>query len=58
MKSREYFLRSDLDTFKRKFKTVCHEQKLESGSLIKKHSEILAQQNKKEYICRIIVKDI
>ena len=58
MKSRDYFLRSDLDIFKRKFKAVCREQKLESGSLIKKYSEILAQQNKKEYICRIIIKDI
>ena len=54
MKHREYFLRSDLDTFKRKFKAVCREQKLE----IKKYNEILAQLDKKEYICRIIIKDV
>jgi hypothetical protein len=58
MKNREHFLRSDLNTFKRKFKAVCCEQKIESTNLIKKHSEILAQQNKKEHICRIIIKDV
>ena len=40
--------------YKSKLKLFCREQKLE----IKKHAEIFAQQNKKEYICRIIIKDI
>jgi hypothetical protein len=40
--------------FKQKYFLFCLEQKLE----IKKYSEILAQLNKKEYICRIIIKDV
>jgi len=40
-------------TYRSKLKLFCREQKLE----IKKYNEILAQLNKKEYICRIIIKD-
>lgn len=54
MKNREYFLREDLDIYKRKFKLVCREKTLE----IKKYSEILAQLDKKAHICRIIIKDV
>ena len=54
MKDREYFLREDLDTFKRKFKSVCREKEFE----IKKYSDLLAQVNNKGYICRIIIKEI
>ena len=48
MKNREYFLRGDLETFKRKFKAVCRETKLE----IKKYSTSLAQLKDNSYICR------
>jgi hypothetical protein len=47
MKDRNYFLREDLDTFKRKFKAVCREKKFESSSLIKKYSDLLAQSKNK-----------
>ena len=47
MKDRKYFLREDLDTFKRKFKSVCREKEFE----IKKYSELLADVDKKTYIC-------
>jgi hypothetical protein len=53
MKNREYFLREDLDTFKRKFKAVCRETKLE----IKKYSDSLAQEENNCYISRIIIKE-
>ena len=53
MKNREYFLREDLDTFKRKFKAVCRETKLE----IKKYSTSLAQEENKCYISRIEIKE-
>ena len=58
MRDRKYFLREDLETFKRKFKLVCREKKLESGSLIKKYSDLLAQNKNNNYICRIIIKDV
>ena len=53
MKNREYFLRGDLETFKRKFKAVCRETKLE----IKKYSTSLAQEENKYYISRIEIKE-
>ena len=53
MKNREYFLREDLDTFKRKFKAVCRETKLE----IKKYNNSLAQEENKCYISRIEIKE-
>ena len=53
MKNREYFLREDLETFKRKFKAVCRETKLE----IKKYSDSLAQEKNKLYISRIEIKE-
>ena len=53
MKNREYFLRGDLETFKRKFKTVCRETKLE----IKKYNNSLAQEKNKLYISRIEIKE-
>ena len=52
MKNREYFLREDLLTYKRKFKLVCREKTLE----IKKYNEILAQVKDNSYICKRIVK--
>ena len=42
MKNREYFLRGDLETFKRKFKAVCRETKLE----IKKNTALLLHKKK------------
>jgi len=57
MRDREYFLRENLDTYKRKFKLLCREKKLESGSLINKYSDLLAQNKNNSYICRIIIKD-
>ena len=51
--NREYFLRGDLETFKRKFKAVCRETKLE----IKKYSTSLAQEENKCYISRIEIKE-
>ena len=54
MTNREYFLREDLLTYKRKFKLVCREKNLE----IKKYNEILAQLKDNSYICRIIIKEI
>ena len=53
MKNREYFLREDLETFKRKFKAVCRETKPE----IKKYSTSLAQEENKCYISRIEIKE-
>ena len=53
MKNREYFLRGDLETFKRKFKAVCRETKIE----IKKYSNSLAQEENKPYISRIEIKE-
>ena len=47
MKDRKYFLREDLDTFKRKFKSVCREKEFE----IKKYDESLADVKKVKYIC-------
>ena len=52
MKNREYFLREDLLTYKRKFKLVCREKNLE----VKKYSEILAQVKDNSYICGGIIK--
>ena len=52
MKNREYFLREDLLTYKRKFKLVCREKNLE----VKKYNEILAQVKDNSYICKRIVK--
>ena len=52
MKNREYFLREDLLTYKRKFKLVCREKNLE----VKKYNEILAQLKDNSYICRGIIK--
>ena len=52
MKNREYFLREDLLTYKRKFKLVCREKNLE----VKKYNEILAQVKDNSYICRGIIK--
>ena len=54
MKDRKYFLREDLDTFKRKFKSVCREKEFE----IKKYSDLLAQDKNNSYISRIIIKEI
>ncbi len=54
MKDRNYFLRGDLDTFKRKFKAVCREKEFE----IKKYSDLLAQNKNNSYISRIIIKEI
>ena len=51
MKNREYFLREDLDTFKRKFKAVCREK--EFG--IKKYSNLLAQSKINTYISQILI---
>ena len=53
MKNREYFLREDLETFKRKFKAVCRETKLE----IKKYNNSLTQEKNKLYISRIEIKE-
>ena len=50
MKNREYFLREDLDTFKRKFKSVCREKEYK----IEKYSDLVVQNKNNEYICRII----
>ena len=52
MKNREYFLREDLLTYKRKFKLVCREKNLE----VKKYNEILAQVKDNSYICKGIIK--
>ena len=52
MKNREYFLREDLLTYKRKFKLVCREKNLE----VKKYNEILAQVKDNSYICGGIIK--
>lgn len=52
MKNREYFLREDLLTYKRKFKLVCREKNLE----IKKYNETLAQVKDNSYICGGIIK--
>ena len=51
--NREYFLRGDLETFKRKFKAVCRETKPE----IKKYNNSLAQEKNKCYISRIEIKE-
>lgn len=42
---------------KSKIRLFCREKKLESGSLIKKYSDLLAQNKNNNYICRIIIKD-
>ena len=44
MKNREYFLREDLDTFKRKFKAVCREKEFK----IEKFGNV----GNNQYICR------
>ncbi len=44
MKNREYFLREDLDTFKRKFKAVCREKEFKV--------EKVAQVKNNNYLCR------
>ena len=48
MKNREYFLREDLDTFKRKFKAVCREKEFKTENFIEK----VAQVKNNNYICR------
>ena len=48
MKNREYFLREDLDTFKRKFKAVCREKEFKTENFIEK----VAQFKNNNYICR------
>ena len=48
MKNREYFLREDLDTFKRKFKAVCHEKEFKKENFIEK----VAQVKNNNYLCR------
>ena len=58
MRDRGYFLRENLDTYKRKFKLLCREKKLESDSLVKKYSDLLAQNKNNNYICRIIIKEV
>lgn len=40
--------------FKQKYFLFCREKRLESGSLIKKYSDLVAQVNNKDYICKII----
>ena len=47
MKDRKYFLREDLDTFKRKFKLVCREKQFK----IEKYDKSLADVKRKSYIC-------
>ena len=54
MKNREYFLREDLDTFKRKFKAVCREKEFKKENFIEKFGNL----NDNSYICRIIIKEI
>ena len=54
MKDRDYFLREDLDTFKRKFKAVCREKEFKTENFIEK----VAQLKDNSYICRIIIKEI
>ena len=48
MKNREYFLREDLDTFKRKFKAVCRKKEFKTENFIEK----VAQVKDNNYICR------
>ena len=48
MKNREYFLREDLDTFKRKFKAVCREKEFKVENFIEK----VAQVKNNNYICK------
>ena len=48
MKNREYFLREDLDTFKRKFKAVCREKEFKTENFIEKFGNL----NNNSYICR------
>ena len=48
MKNREYFLREDLDTFKRKFKAVCREKEFKTENFIEK----VAQVKNYYYICK------
>ena len=50
MKNREYFLREDLDTFKRKFKAVCREKEFKI--------EKVAQVKNNSYICRIKIQEL
>ena len=52
MKNREYFLREDLDTFKRKFKAVCREKEFKTEKLVQK----FAQLKDKDYICKRRIK--
>ena len=42
MKNREYFLRGDLETFKRKFKAVCREKefKVEKVAQVKNNNSL------------------
>lgn len=54
MKDRNYFLREDLDTFKRKFKLVCREKEFE----IKKYDKSLAQNKNNSYIRRIKIETL
>lgn len=44
--------------FKQKYFLYCREKKLESGNLIKKYSDLLAQNKNNHYICRIIIKEV
>ena len=54
MKNREYFLREDLDTFKRKFKAVCREKEFKKENFIEK----VAQFKNNNYICRIKIEEL
>lgn len=40
--------------FKQKYFLYCREKKLESGSLIKKYSNLLAQNKNNHYVCKVI----
>lgn len=50
MKDRKYFLREDLDTFKRKFKLICPFSEFK----VTKYDKSLAHVKNNEYICKII----
>lgn len=47
MKDRSYFLREDLPNYKRKFRLLCREKEFK----IEKFSNIIANVNRKHYIC-------
>lgn len=56
--NKEQFYRKDYDTFKPKYFLFCREKVLESGSLVNKYSDLLAQNKNNNYICRIIIKEV